>query len=257
LQLPSSANPIGFRFIELQSVDSTNKYAMSLIHEGMAQHGLAVFAGEQTEGKGQRGKSWLSEKANNIILSIIINPFTFSISEQFKLSICAAVSVLEFFSHYAGDETKIKWPNDLYWRDRKAGGLLIENVITGGTVDKGKWKWAIVGIGININQSVFPEKLFNPVSLKQITGKNFEPKKLAIQLCSVIEKNYTLLSEGKFTSLFSTYQNHLYKKNEIVRLKKGNRVFETRITGVTETGQLITKHSTEERFEFGEISWEM
>jgi len=203
---------------------------MSLIHEGMAQHGLAVFAGEQTEGKGQRGKSWLSEKANNIILSIIINPFTFSISEQFKLSICAAVSVLEFFSHYAGDETKIKWPNDLYWR---------------------------VGIGININQSVFPEKLFNPVSLKQITGKNFEPKKLAIQLCSVIEKNYTLLSEGKFTSLFSTYQNHLYKKNEIVRLKKGNRVFETRITGVTETGQLITKHSTEERFEFGEISWEM
>ena len=86
----------------------------------------------------------------------------------------------DFFNFYAIDETSIKWPNDIYWRDRKAGGILIENILQGK-----KWKFAIVGIGININQTLFPASLPNPVSLKQITGKTFnvvELGKRALQL---------------------------------------------------------------------------
>ncbi|HEY5774215.1 MAG TPA: biotin--[acetyl-CoA-carboxylase] ligase, partial [Chitinophagaceae bacterium] len=93
------------------------------------------------------------------------------------------------------------------------------------------------------------------VSLKQITGKNHKPLALAKELCSIIETNYQLLIAGKFMILFNKYQTHLYKKDEKVKLKKGTRVFETTIKEVSETGQLITQHSIEESFEFGEVEW--
>ena len=136
MPLPFAGNPIGKPFIELQSIDSTNKYAMALIRgndvperQGEAQHGTAIFSHEQTAGKGQRGKEWISEKGSNIVLSILLNPYPLALTDQFKLSVCVAVSIHELLSKYAGDETKIKWPNDLYWRDRKAGGVLIENIV--------------------------------------------------------------------------------------------------------------------------------
>lgn len=235
---------------------------MALVHidnlpdgQGEAQHGMAIFSHEQTAGKGQRGKNWTSEKGSNIALSILLNPYPLSIHDQFKLSVCIAVCVWDLFSTYAGNETKIKWPNDLYWRDRKAGGILIENVIQSSQSTVGRWQWAVVGIGININQSCFDPDLPNPVSLKQITGKNYEPLGLAKELCSIIEKNYQILIAGNFEILFNKYQTHLYKKDEKVKLKKGNRVFETTIKRVSEAGQLITQHSIEERFEFGEVEW--
>jgi len=283
LPLPSPGNPIGMPFIELQSVDSTNKYAMGLVHrdhlpdgQDEAQHGTSIFTHEQTSGKGQRGKKWVSEKDLNIALSILLNPYPLRVQEQFRLSICIAVSVHEFFYKYAGDKTSIKWPNDLYWRDRKAGGILIENIVGSSESEvrsresgigsqpslahhssliTPNWKWAIVGIGININQAVFPDDLPNAVSLKQITGKNYQPVELAKELCAVIEENYQALITGKFELLFNNYQTHLYKKDEKVKLKKDNRVFETTINGVSETGQLITRHSIEERFDFGEVEW--
>lgn len=254
-------------FIELQSIDSTNKYAMALVRgellpdgQGEIQHGMAIFSHEQTAGKGQRGKNWVSEKGSNIALTILLNPYPLSVTDQFKLSVCIAVSGWDLFSKYAGDETKIKWPNDLYWRDRKAGGILIENVIQSSQSTDGsrwlpEWKWTVAGIGMNINQSVFDPDLPNPVSLKQITGKSFLPADLAKELCSIIEANYLILIAGNFEILFNKYQAHLYKKNEKVKLKKRNRVFETTIKGVSQTGQLITQHSIEGRFEFGEVEW--
>jgi len=262
LPLQFAGNPIGKPFLELQSVDSTNKYAMGLVHkdhltEGQdePQHGMAIFTHEQTAGKGQRGKTWASEKGANIALSILLNPFPLRLSDQFKLSICVATTAHDFFSTFAGNGTKIKWPNDLYWRDRKAGGILIEYIIKSGQSAVGSWQWSVIGIGININQSVFDPDLPNPVSLRQITGKNFEPIELAKELCSIIENNYQLLIAGNFEMLFNKYLTHLYKKDEKVKLKKATRVFETTIKGVSETGQLITQHSIEERFEFGEVEW--
>ncbi len=260
MPLQLAGNPIGTPFIELQSIDSTNKYAMGLVQKKQLpygqdepQHGMAIFAHEQTAGKGQRGKNWVSQKGSNIAVSILLNPYPMRLTDQFKLSTCVAVSVCDFFSKYAGDETKIKWPNDLYWRDRKAGGVLIENVVGG--QKSGTWKWAVIGIGININQTIFPPELSNPVSLKQIAGKDSKPVELAKELCVTIEKNYQLLMAKKYHELFHKYNDHLYKKDQKVKLKKGNRVFETTITAVSEKGQLITQHSIEERFEFGEVEW--
>jgi len=243
---------LGTPFIELESIDSTNNYALQQVHAGLAQHGAAFFAREQFAGKGQRGKTWAMRKGENIILSVIIDPQQLTITRQFQLSACVAVSVLELFASYAGDETRIKWPNDLYWQDRKAGGILIENILGSGGRD---WKWAVAGMGININQVDFSESLKNPVSLKQITGKSFDPVVLAHELCERIDLNLQALLKDGFDTLYQRYIKHLYKRGERVKLKKSNRVFEALIKEVNRNGFLVTEHGVEEEFASGEVEW--
>ena len=120
---------LGTPFIELQSVDSTNNYALAQIHANMAQPGTCYFAHEQTSGKGQRGKSWATERGTNIILSIVLKPDFLQPFQQFQLECLRSGRTRQFFSKYDNDSLKIKWPNDIYWQDRKLGGILIENII--------------------------------------------------------------------------------------------------------------------------------
>lgn len=252
---PFSTRPFGLPFIELQSIDSTNNYARQQIHAGLAQHGMAIFAHQQLAGKGQRGKSWATEKSANIVLSVLVKPHPLQITQQFHLIVCVAVALQEFFMKYAGDDTKIKWPNDLYWQDRKAGGVLVESVISSRESGGGNWEWSIVGIGININQLIFPTDLPNPVSLKQITGKNFNPVELAKELCIVFNKKFTELTEEGFENIYTTYLDNLYKRNATVKLKKDNIVFEALIESVSPSGKLIVQHAFQEEFNFGDIEW--
>ena len=235
-------------FAILDTVDSTNNYAMEQVHGGLAKHGMAWFTKEQTAGKGQRGKSWSSEKGKNIAMSIVLEPQKLQIVNNFYLSAAVATTCFEFFNSYAGEETKIKWPNDLFWRDRKAGGILIENKYQGKI-----WKWAVVGIGINVNQTKFTDFLNKPVSLKQITGKTFKTVDLAKELYDLLMKNLALLkSEEK---VLAEYNEHLYKVNKTVTLKKGNYQFETVIKEVSPEGLLITVDAIEHQFDFGEVEW--
>ncbi|HEY6063618.1 MAG TPA: biotin--[acetyl-CoA-carboxylase] ligase [Chitinophagaceae bacterium] len=275
---PPYTNPIGFPFTELQSVDSTNNYAQQQIHAGLAQHGMSIFAHEQLSGKGQRGKDWSSEKDANIILSIVIRPQPLLLTQQFMLSASVAVAIHDLFVKYAGPDTKIKWPNDLYWQDRKAGGMLIESGVgsgesrrsaiadvgmltaasasgAGSTSTDAQWQWSIIGIGININQTTFPDDLPNPVSLKQITGKNFDTIELAKELCGLLNKNFDELVNDGFEKIYAAYLGDLYKINSTVKLKKGNRIFEAIIKSVSPSGKLIVQHAIEEEFDFGEIKW--
>ncbi len=232
----------------LDSVDSTNNYAMDMVHAGMAKHGKLWFTPYQTAGKGQRGKNWTSAAGKNIAMSLVLEPERLQITSQFHLSAAVAISCFDFFSSRAGDETKIKWPNDLYWRDRKAGGVLIENVLQGKS-----WKWAVVGIGININQTEFDGGLLNPVSLKQITGKNFDIVSLAKELHNLLMKNLAALKAND--EVIERYNEYLYKRNQLVNLKREEQVFETMIKGVSDAGRLITVDAVEREFDFGEVEW--
>lgn len=235
-------------FTILNTVDSTNNYAMGRVHAGMAKHGMLWFAKEQTAGKGQRGKAWEMEKGKSIAMSLVLEPALLQIKDQFHLSAAVALACFEFFSAYAGDETKIKWPNDLFWRDRKAGGILIENKYQGKA-----WKWAVVGIGININQTAFDKFLINPVSLKQITGKTFNAIDLAKELYSLLMKNFAELKT--IEDILLQYNEHLYKVNKKVTLKKGEIKFDTVIKEVSAQGHLITVDAVENEFDFGEVEW--
>ena len=235
-------------FTILNTVDSTNNYAMARVHNGLAKHGMVWFAHEQTAGKGQRGKTWIMEKGKNIAMSLVLEPERLQISNQFHLSAAVALSCFEFFSGHAGEETKIKWPNDLFWRDRKAGGTLIENNFLGKA-----WKWAVVGIGININQTSFDKFLINPVSLKQITGKTFNVVDLAKELQALLIKN--LAAPKTPDALMMEYNDQLYKINKQVILKKGETAFDTVIKGVNNDGKLLTVDAVERQFDFGEVEW--
>ncbi|MEO5683451.1 MAG: biotin--[acetyl-CoA-carboxylase] ligase [Chitinophagaceae bacterium] len=264
----------------LESVDSTNNYAMAMARTGLAKHGDAFFARVQINGKGQRGKTWLTEPGANIILTVVLRTAALKLEQQFQFSAAVALAVHDFFAGYAGDETSIKWPNDIYWRDRKAGGILIESVVgrressdlsaeslvVNGELDGSvafkahdsrlsttEWPWAIAGMGININQTVFPETLRSPVSLKQITGKDWPAVELARELCGYLQKRYEQLLAGD--NLLLPYNERLYKRGQTVKFKKGSRVFEGMVKEVNAQGELVVQTAVEEHFIFGEVEW--
>lgn len=222
---------------------------MGLVRAGMASHGTAVFAHSQTKGKGQRNRQWDSEGSKNIAISLIVDPGLLNGRPIFLLSMMTAVGVLNFFNNYIADEVKIKWPNDIYWRDRKAAGILIENVWQGN-----EWKFAVIGIGININQTDFGDLGTKAVSLKQITGKDFVPVELAKELCSEIQKVLKQL-ELQPSNIAALYRKNLYKLGEPVRFKKENRTFDAVIKDVSPEGQLVVQTIVEERFDVGEVEW--
>ena len=174
--LPATPNIIlGEPFIELTSIDSTNIYAMELVHKGLALSGSCIRAHFQTQGKGQHGRNWESSAGLNLLCSYILElkqlktGKIWTPADQIGFSAAVALGARAFFASFAGAETKIKKPNDIYWGDRKAGGILIENLVRGQA-----WTWSVVGIGINIHQMDFPNEAGNPISLKQITQENFE-----------------------------------------------------------------------------------
>jgi BirA family biotin operon repressor/biotin-[acetyl-CoA-carboxylase] ligase len=251
LESPSNSQIIGKPFIELAKVDSTNNYAMAQIHNGLAQHGSTWFASAQTGGKGQRGKQWIAADGLNIMQTSALNASAFNLSNPFTLTVIMANACFDFFSKYAGSETSIKWPNDIYWRDRKAGGILIENIIRGN-----KWLWALVGIGINVNQTAFID-LPNPVSLKQITGKTHDPVDLGKELCSYMDRHYRQYLKIGFLPALELYNHHLYSRGKTVQLKKDNVVFSCIVKEVEENGDLIVTDSSWDRFSFGEVEWIM
>ena len=224
---------------------------MEQLQADLAAHGTTFFAHSQTAGKGQHGKSWAAEPGTHIAMSVILDCSFLSVAQQFPLSVIIALATHDLFSKYAGEETFIKWPNDIYWRDRKAGGILIENLLRGSI-----WQGSVVGIGLNLNQVNFPATLPNPVSLKQITGKNFNTVTTARKLCGCLEKRYQQLKNGLFETLLIEYNDHLYKRGQEVRLKKSNIAFNCFIKGVSAAGELIVSGGLQERFQFGEVEWE-
>jgi BirA family biotin operon repressor/biotin-[acetyl-CoA-carboxylase] ligase len=245
----SSANSIGFPFIELRKVESTNNYAMGLIHEGMAQHGTVVFAHEQTKGKGQRNKQWFSAPQQNVMLSLIVEPFGLGIPDIFLLNMSVANGVQLFFNNYTEGNTKIKWPNDIYWCDRKAGGILIENNIQGK-----KWKYAVIGIGLNINQTDFG--LFHKaISLKIITGKTYNTVELAKELIKFLSKSFEeLINDPKSVSI--SYHKKLYQLNEEISFKKNEKKSKGVVKGVNNKGMLILEEAGKETLvKVGEMEW--
>lgn len=242
--------PIGNPFIQLIEVESTNNYAIAQVQAHLAGHGTAWFAHHQTAGKGQRGKQWLSKPGENVILSCAVDPKPLFFPDQFVLSMAVALACHDFFSKYALEETKIKWPNDIYWKDRKAGGILIENIIRGND-----WKFAVAGMGLNINQVNFSSHLANPVSLRQITGKKFETMLMARELCTCLDKRWQQVCDGEVLNILKDYNMRLYKLNEWVTLKKENALFTAMVTGVNDKGDLLVNTGEEDRISFGQVEW--
>ncbi|MFM1775127.1 MAG: hypothetical protein RJA53_737 [Bacteroidota bacterium] len=248
--------PIGLPFTELTEVDSTNIYAMNQVKTNLAWHGAAFLAQKQWAGKGQMGKVWEAETGQNILLSVVLDPkklvFDGLALEPSVVSMLVAVGCFNFFITYAGDETSIKWPNDIYWRDRKAAGILIENSFRGPI-----WQWSIAGMGVNINQTEFGRGLTKAVSLKQITGKTFQVLALAKELCSHIDAALQMLIDKGPDTLLALYNNVLYKKGEQVQLDIEGQKITATICRVLSNGylEIETENGIKQSHAFGAIQW--
>ena len=248
--------PIGLPFTELTEVDSTNIYAMNQVKTNLAGHGAAYLAQKQWAGKGQMGKVWEAETGQNILLSVVLDPkklvFNGLALEPSVVSMLIATGCFNFFITYAGDETCIKWPNDIYWRDRKAAGILIENSFRGPN-----WQWSIAGIGVNVNQTEFGTDLNKAVSLKQITGKTFQVPTLAKELCSHIEAAFKIVVDEGPDTLLALYNNVLYKKEERVHLEIEGQKITAIICRVLSNGylEIETENGSKQSHALGAIKW--
>lgn len=235
------------KIIILNSVDSTNNYAMGLVKKGEAADGQAVFAMEQTIGRGRQGRHWISEPGANLQISYIISMEWASMRDQFFLSMAVSLSVAELIMHCSKSEVFVKWPNDVIINDKKAAGILIENVIHGSL-----WQWAVIGIGLNVNQKKFGN--IKATSLAIETQKEFDVFEVARQLQTILHQNIRDMKKGLNSKLMKSYNQMLYKRNQKVKLKVGNRVFETVVIGVTEDGRLKTQDVFEQEWDLDTAS---
>lgn len=138
----------------------------------------------------------------------------------------------------------------MYWRDRKAGGILIENIIRGN-----HWNWAVIGIGLNINQEDFGLTHIRPVSLRQITGRIFNVEYLARQLHRQLLDDLQKISAGNLHQLMANYNEWLYKRNSITTFIQNGETCSAKVLEVDENGRLHTSASGPEGWPFGTVQW--
>jgi BirA family transcriptional regulator, biotin operon repressor / biotin---[acetyl-CoA-carboxylase] ligase len=212
---------LGAPLIELSTIDSTNIYAMVQIKAGLAKSGSCYTADFQTNGKGQHGRVWESTKGQNLLCSYILELNTLDAlknwtpADQIGFSAAIALGARAFFAAFAGSETKIKKPNDIYFSDRKAGGILIENLVRGQ-----EWTWAVIGIGMNINQTEFSPAALNsvssnPISLQEITNQSWDIKKMQQHLSEALNNAiHDWLQFGEEATL-KTLEQHIIELDQL------------------------------------------
>jgi BirA family biotin operon repressor/biotin-[acetyl-CoA-carboxylase] ligase len=231
--------PIGHKRIMLESVSSTNNYAMHLLEEQDVIEGMVIMTKYQSKGRGQEDNRWISEKGSNLLLSIILYPVFIAASEQFILNKVLSLAILDFIRHISHlEDILIKWPNDIYIGQRKAAGILVQNSIQGNRIEH-----TIAGIGININQESFPAFEPEATSLKNETGKAFQIQTCANLFFKKIGLRYHQLKSGARETIHWDYLHSLYRFNTWHQYQVRNRKFSAKIIGVNEFGKLVLEET--------------
>lgn len=239
---------------EVKETASTNDYLAQLCKKNKAKEFYTVVAESQTNGKGQRGNTWESESGKNLTFSIVLYPTALEAKKQFILSMLAALSCHEALSDYT-DGFSIKWPNDIYWKDKKIGGILIENELEGKYITQ-----SIIGIGLNINQEVFHSDAPNPISLKQVIGTEVNLQEVLMKVVHAIVGGYRQL-ENNFDvtqhAISRLYHKYLYRRQGLFPYRDAQGDFWAEYQEVEPDGHLILKdeQGTLRRYAFKEVSF--
>lgn len=239
---------IGRKIIYLPSCHSTNDIAAALTKDKNVIEGTTVITDQQLAGRGQRGNSWEAEPGKNLTFSLILKPSFLQVTQQFSLNMVISLACFQLLNEYFSEGIQIKWPNDLYYYDKKIGGILIESTIKNNLLDS-----VIAGIGINVNQERFTEP--KAISMKTISQQPYNLELLLTNLLTKIELNYFKLKTGNLSYIQKNYLKNLYgyQKN---RLFKTNFIFEGCITGIDEIGRLkVETNGTEQYFFFKQIEF--
>jgi len=218
-------------FIYLETVDSTNNYAVNLLKTSDVENGTTIITKKQSSGKGQRGNLWESEDDRNLILSLILFP-QLKIKDAFYLTIASSLAVHKTLSHHL-NSVKIKWPNDVLVGTKKIAGILIENQIKRELISS-----SVIGIGLNVNQDYFNPEL-NATSMKAELHQDFNLEELLNELYTNLDFYFNLLMENNFKTLLSRYYENLFQFKTLAKFEDDSGEFTGIIQGIDETGKLI------------------
>lgn len=222
--------------IWLDETDSTNNYLKNYI-PASDEKICVVVADYQEAGRGQGDNTWESERGQNLLFSIVVHPLMVPVHSQFLLSMAEGLALKEALDKYT-DSITLKWPNDVYWKDKKIGGTLIENTLGGGHI-----KNCVFGTGIDVNQTEFKSSAPNPISLKNILGSDVDRKKLMDEIIESFTKYYAMIENGQYGEISALYHLALYRKHGFFNYRdvKTGEVFEAAIIEVADDGTLVLR----------------
>jgi BirA family biotin operon repressor/biotin-[acetyl-CoA-carboxylase] ligase len=248
--------PLPALHIRLDRIGSTNSYVLQQLAEGADWPDLTlVSADAQTQGRGMQGNVWESADGLNLAFSLLCRPSFLRPSEQFLLSQCIALAVCEALRQTAGEALaphfSVKWPNDIYFRDAKISGTLIECGLKGGRLET-----AVIGTGVNVNQCRFVSDAPNPISLRQVCGGDeLDRDALLARIVSGFARLYELLRAGGADEVRRLYLQHLYRRSGFHAFTDAAGAFEACIEGIEPAGYLLlrTRGGERRRYEFKEV----
>lgn len=235
---------VGQNILTFKEITSTNDLMKQMVANSTPlTEGTVIMAEYQTAGKGQQQNGWHSEAGKNLIFSLLLFPQFLLPTHSFDLITAISLGVIKPLQKILGEQVRIKWPNDIYYGQKKLGGILIENIMAGQTI-----RHSVIGIGINVNQEVFPEHLPNPVSVKQILQKKSSLKEVLLQICTSIEFYYLQLKAGKIAKIKQEYLDNLYGFGQQLYFKANDEIFKGEIFAVNPQGLLGVRKQNETVF---------
>ncbi len=233
------------RIIKLDAIDSTNRFLKALSNQETCQNFTVVSANSQLQGKGQRGFGWTSEQGKNLTFSVLYNQKSNEIISLFSLNIVVALSVVEALKSVSNLNFVIKWPNDILADNKKIAGILIENTFKNTAEIQ-----SIIGIGINVNQSVF-ENLPQASSLYLLEKQFFDKDLLLKSVVNQLKINLKNLTQHTEAHFWNKYHELLFKNNVVSTFEdtNGNR-FVGKIIKVTAEGKLKVQMEEDSEIDF-------
>jgi BirA family biotin operon repressor/biotin-[acetyl-CoA-carboxylase] ligase len=230
----------GDKIIYQPMCDSTNTVAMQLLATSTPPEETVVITDQQYQGRGQRGTTWISEPYKNLTFSLILYPTFLPLRQSFMLNVTTTLAIYQVIATYSPIGLTIKWPNDIYYQDKKLSGILIEN-----TVNQGQLKASVIGIGLNVNQENFA--LSTATSLSLICKQQFDLTTLLNQLLEAIKAKYIQLKKQDFMVLKETYLEKLYGIHEKHIFQAHSERFQGIIRDVDMLGRLIIEKESGHR----------
>ncbi len=241
-KLAPKDKPKDYLLVEVDETDSTNLHVRELeqphgkVGAGATAPIVVLSTNYQTAGRGLGSNTWESERGKNLLFSVLIHPTMVPVQRQFLLSMMGALALKEALQVYVSEDISLKWPNDIYWKDQKISGTLIETSLLGGHI-----KDCVFGIGVNVNQSSFSTTLPNPVSMCQIVGHEVDRKKMLANIMSSFVKYFKLMEEGGYADISALYHEALYRKHGFFSYKDINGIFSGAVVEVEDNGHLVLR----------------
>ena len=222
-----------------ECIDSTNKKAKEYAHDG-CEHGTLITADAQTAGVGRRGRSWSSEENTGIYMSMVLRP-DIEVADASMLTIVAALAVAKAIQNHLEDKNLIpyiKWPNDIVINKKKVCGILTEM-----SLEQAKMNYIVVGIGINVTNTVFPEEISQMASSILLeSGQRLDREQLISSVWSCFEEYFDMFMQTKdLQNLRQEYESLLANKEKQVMVLDPGGAYEGVAKGITNKGELLVE----------------